>query len=90
MKKENKDIVIKVQTEWDEYNVSVNFDTDCHDMIRHYCNMLRGMTFTTYSIVKSLREVADDIEYDMKLCNKYNDNNCVDYGTADKEGTDHY
>lgn len=82
MKQDTNDIVVKVLTEWNQYEVRMNFDTDSTEMINNFINIMRAMTFSSNSIMNSLREVADDIENEMKYYN--NDKNIeVEYATAD-------
>lgn len=82
MKQDTNDIVVKVLTEWNQYEVRMNFDTDSTEMINNFINIMRAMTFSSNSIMNSLREVADDIENEMKYYN--NDKNVeVEYATAD-------
>lgn len=69
MKQDTKDIVVKVLTEWNQYEVRMNFDTDSTEIINNFINIMRAMTFSSNSIMNSLREVADDIESEMKFYN---------------------
>lgn len=82
MKQDTNDIVVKVLTEWNQYEVRMNFDTDSTEMINNFINIMRAMTFSSNSIMNSLREVADDIEDEMKFYN--NDKNVeIEYATTD-------
>ena len=82
MKQDTNDIVVKVLTEWNQYEVRMNFDTDSTEMINNFINIMRAMTFSSNSIMNSLREVADDIENEMKFYN--NDKNGeIEYATTD-------
>lgn len=83
MEKNTKDIVINVNTEWENYQVSLNWDSDSSTLIRHFTNILKGMTFTTSGIVDGLREVANEIEEDVKYYNKEINENIEEYGTTD-------
>lgn len=80
MKQENNDVVLKVITEWNQYEARMNFDVSGDELVRVFANMMRAMTYTSYTVMESLRIVADDIEEEMKI---YNDLNKDDYGTAD-------
>lgn len=82
MKQDTKDIVVKVLTEWNQYEVRMNFDTDSTEVINNFINIMRAMTFSSNSIMNSLREVADDIESEMKFYNNEKNNELV-YDTAD-------
>lgn len=80
MKQENNDVVLKVITEWNQYEARMNFDVSGDELVRVFANMMRSMTYTSYTVMESLRAAADEIEEEMKL---YNDiNNDDDYGTA--------
>lgn len=82
MKQDTNDIVVKVLTEWNQYEVRMNFDTDSTEMINNFINIMRAMTFSSNSIMNSLREVADGIEDEMKFYN--NDKNVeIEYATTD-------
>lgn len=87
MKQENNDIVLKVTTEWNQYEARMNFDTSGEDLVRVFASIMKAMTFTNYTIMESLREIADEYENDMKYYNEINKDE--DYGTTDKEGTDY-
>lgn len=82
MKQDTKDIVVKVLTEWNQYEVRMNFDTDSTEIINNFINIMRAMTFSSNSIMNSLREVADDIESEMKFYNNEKNDEIV-YDTAD-------
>lgn len=82
MKQDTNDIVVKVLTEWNQYEVRMNFDTDSTEMINNFINIMRAMTFSSNGIMNSLREVADNIEDEMKFYN--NDKNGeIEYVTTD-------
>ena len=87
MKQETNDIVLKVITEWNQYEARMNFDTSGEDLVRVFASMMKAMTFSNYTIMESLREIADEYENDMKFYNEINKDE--DYGTTDKEGTDY-
>lgn len=82
MKQDTKDIIVKVLTEWNQYEARMNFDTGSTELIHVFINIMRAMTFQSYSIMNSLREVADEIEEEMKICNNEN-NEGDEYGTTD-------
>lgn len=83
MKQDSKDIVLNVTTEWEQYEVRLNFDVSGDDLVNKFANIMRAMTFPTSVIIDSLRKVAEDFEEDMKIYN--NENNFLDneYGTTD-------
>ena len=87
MKQETNDVVLKVITEWNKYEARMNFDTSGEDLVRVFASMMKAMTFSNYTIMESLREIADEYENDMKFYNGINKDE--DYGTTDKEGTDY-
>lgn len=62
MEKETNDIVVKILTELTEYEVRMKEDVNCVDFIHTISNLLELMTFTRGTIVRSLREVADEME----------------------------
>lgn len=82
MKQDNNDIVIKATTEWTQYEVRMNFDSDCKEVVQQMTTLLKSMTFATSSIIDALRDVADDMEEDIKLYVKYNLTD-EDYDTTD-------
>lgn len=83
MKQDSKDIVLNVTTEWEQYEVRLNFDVSGDDLVNKFANIMRAMSFPTPVIIDSLRKVAEDFEEDMKIYN--NENNFLDneYGTTD-------
>ena len=87
MKQETNDVVLKIITEWNQYEARMNFDTSGEDLVRVFASMMKAMTFSNYTIMESLREIADEYENDMKFYNEINKEE--DYGTTDKEGTDY-
>lgn len=82
MKQETNDIVLKVLTEWNQYEVRMNFDTTGDELIRNFVNIMRSMTFPSIGIVGALRDVADEIEEEMKSYNN-EENDDLDYGATD-------
>lgn len=87
MKQETNDVVLKIITEWNQYEARMNFDTSGEDLVRVFASMMKAMTFSNYTIMESLREIADEYENDMKFYNEINKDE--DYGTTDKEGTNY-
>ena len=87
MKQETNDVVLKIITEWNQYEARMNFDTSGEDLVRVFASMMKAMTFSNYTIMESLREIADEYENDMKFYNEINKEE--DYGTTDKEGTNY-
>lgn len=87
MKQETNDVVLKIITEWNQYEARMNFDTSGEDLVRVFASMMKAMTFSNYTIMESLREIADEYENDMKFYNEINKDE--EYGTTDKEGTDY-
>lgn len=83
MKQDSKDIVLNVTTEWEQYEVRLNFDVSGDDLVNKFANIMRAMTFPTSVIIDSLRKVAEDFEEDTNFYN--NENNFLDneYGTTD-------
>lgn len=81
MKQESKDVILKVITEWVQYEVRANWDVCGDDLIRYFTSILRNMGFTSPTIVDALRNAADEIENDMALY-KDKDENKLDYGTT--------
>lgn len=82
MKQETNDIVLKVLTEWNQYEVRMNFDTIGDELIRSFVNIMRSMTFPSVGIMNALRDVADEIEDEMKTYNN-EENDELDYGATD-------
>ena len=81
MKKESKDVILKVITEFVQYEVRANWDVCGDDLIRYFTSILRNIGFTSPTIVDALRNAADEIENDMALY-KDKDENKLDYGTT--------
>lgn len=84
MKQESKDVILKVITEWVQYEVRANWDVCGDDLIRYFTNILRNMGFTSPTIVGALRNAADEIENDISDMALYKDKdeNNLDYGTT--------
>lgn len=87
MKQTDNDVVLKVSTEYEQYQINLNWDVNGFDLVRHFANIMRGMTFATPTIIQSLREVADDMEEDMRLNNDNNES--LRYGTTNQERSDY-
>ena len=81
MKQESKDVILKVITEFVQYEVRANWDVCGDDLIRYFTSILRNIGFTSPTIVEALRNAADEIENDMALY-KDKDENKLDYGTT--------
>ena len=81
MKQESKDVILKVITEFVQYEVRANCDVCGDDLIRYFTSILRNMGFTSPTIVDALRNAADEIENDMALY-KDKDESKLDYGTT--------
>lgn len=81
MKQESKDVILKVITEFVQYEVRANWDVCGDDLIRYFTSILRNIGFTSPTIVDALRNAADEIENDMALY-KDKDENKLDYGTT--------
>lgn len=81
MKQESKDVILKVITEFVQYEVRANWDVCGDDLIRYFTSILRNVGFTSPTIVDALRNAADEIENDMALY-KDKDENKLDYGTT--------
>ena len=87
MKQDTNDVVIKIITEWNQYEARMNYDTSGDELVRVFASMMKAMTFTNSTIIDSLRAVADEYEGEIKYYNEINKDE--DYGTTDKEGTDY-
>lgn len=81
MKQENNDVVLKVITEWNQYEARMNFDTSGDELVRTFASMMKAMTFSNYTIMESLRVVADEYEDDMKFYKEMKKEE--EYGTTD-------
>ena len=81
MKQESKDVILKVITEFVQYEVRANWDVCGDDLIRYFTSIPRNIGFTSPTIVDALRNAADEIENDMALY-KDKDENKLDYGTT--------
>ena len=81
MKQENNDVVLKVITEWNQYEARMNFDTSGDELVRTFASIMKAMTFSNYTIMESLRVIADEYEDDMKFYNKMK--NEENYGATD-------
>lgn len=91
MKQETNDIIIKVITEWEQYQITTNFYANCDDMVRHMVNILKDLEFASCNIIDSLRSVADNLEEDAKHVLKnceFNKEEDWNYGATDKKGAD--
>ena len=83
MKQETNDTVIKIITEWEEYTVNLNWDVDCSTMVHHFASLLRGMEYTTCSIIDSLRNEACHLEDDVRVA--YKSNNLIEEEDLDND-----
>lgn len=82
MKQDSKDVVLKLITEWNQYEFRMNFDVSGNEFLSHVASLMRNMTFPTSVIINSLREVADELEEDANSVEKYVIND-EEYGATD-------
>lgn len=61
--------IIKVATGNEQVELRLNSDCDGSEMVRHFANIMRMMTFTSSTIISALRDTAEELESDMIMHN---------------------
>ena len=62
--------IIKVATGNEQIELRLNSDCDGSEMVRHFANIMRMMTFTSSTIINALRNTAAELESDLKMYNE--------------------
>ena len=62
--------IIKVATGNEQIELRLNSDCDGSEMVRHFANIMRMMTFTSSTIISALRDTAEELESDLKMYNE--------------------
>ena len=62
--------IIKVATGNEQVELRLNSDCDGSELVRHFANIMRMMTFTSSTIINALRNTAEELESDLKMYNE--------------------
>ena len=62
--------IIKVATGNEQVELRLNSDCDGSEMVRHFANIMRMLTFTSSTIINALRNTAEELESDLKMYNE--------------------
>lgn len=80
MEYRNNDMVITVKDCGRELELKVSSDCDCTTMAETMASILKYLTYGTHSIITALRDVADSMEEDARLCSELWEGNGIDGG----------
>ena len=58
--------IINVTTEQEQIEVKLSSHCDCDEVVHHFANIMRMMTFTSSTIIDALRNTAEELESDLK------------------------
>lgn len=61
--------IINVTTGQEQIEVKLSSDCNCDELVHHFANIMRMMTFTSSTIIDALRNTAEELENDLKMYN---------------------
>ena len=71
MTQSEKDMfIINVTTEQEQIEVKLSSDSSGDELVHHFANIMRMMTFTSSTIINALRNTAEELESDLKMYNE--------------------
>ena len=71
MTQSEKDMfIINVTTEQEQIEVKLSSECNGDELVHHFANIMRMMTFTSSTIINALRNTAEELESDLKMYNE--------------------
>ena len=71
MTQSEKDMfIINVTTEQEQIEVKLSSHSGGDELVHHFANIMRMMTFTSSTIINALRNTAEELESDLKMYNE--------------------
>ena len=62
--------IIKVTTEQEQIEVKLSSECNGDELVHHFANIMRMLTFTSSTIINALRNTAEELESDLKMYNE--------------------
>ena len=62
-------IIINVTTGQEHIEVKLSSECNGDELVHHFANIMRMLTFTSSTIINALRNTAEDLENDLKMYN---------------------
>ena len=62
--------IINVTTEQEQIEVKLSSECNGDELVHHFANIMRMMTFTSSTIINALRNTAEELESDLKMYNE--------------------
>lgn len=71
MKQSEEDMfTINVTTGQEQIEVKLSSHSSGDELVHHFANIMRMMTFTSSTIIDALRNTAEELESDLKMYNE--------------------
>ena len=71
MKQSTEDMfIINVTTGQEQIEVKLSSESNGDELVHHFANIMRMMTFTSSTIINALRNTAEELESDLKMYNE--------------------
>ena len=71
MKQSTEDMfIINVTTEQEQIEVKLSSECNGDELVHHFANIMRMLTFTSSTIINALRNTAEELERDLKMYNE--------------------
>ena len=58
--------IINVTTEQEQIEVKLSSECNGDELVHHFANIMRMLTFTSSTIINALRNTAEELESDLK------------------------
>ena len=62
--------IINVTTGYEQIEVRLSSHSSGDELVHHFANIMRMMTFTSSTIINALRNTAEELESDLKMYNE--------------------
>lgn len=62
--------IINVTTEQEQIEVKLSSECNGDELVHHFANIMRMLTFTSSTIINALRNTAEELESDLKMYNE--------------------
>ena len=62
--------IINVTTGQEQIEVKLSSECNGDELVHHFANIMRMMTFTSSTIINALRNTAEEFESDLKMYNE--------------------
>ena len=62
--------IINVTTGHEQIEVRLSSYSSGNELVHHFANIMRMMTFTSSTIINALRNTAEELESDLKMYNE--------------------